>query len=42
LNGTLGQGGPAVSLETVNGAIELLAGGESVGARIRSQMDKVR
>jgi hypothetical protein len=39
LSGTLGQGGPEVSLETVNGSIEIRAGGESVASRIRYEMD---
>ena len=40
LSGTLGQGGANVRLETVNGAIALLAGGESVASRIRYELDK--
>ena len=41
LSGTLGQGGPEVNLETVNGGIELRAGGESVATRIRYELDRV-
>jgi DUF4097 and DUF4098 domain-containing protein YvlB len=40
LSGTLGQGGAQVRLETVNGAIALLAGGENVASRIRYELDK--
>ena len=40
LEGRLGQGGPRVSLETVNGPIELRSGGESVASRIRYQLDQ--
>jgi DUF4097 and DUF4098 domain-containing protein YvlB len=42
LSGTLGSGGPQISLETVNGAIEIRAGGESVATRIRYHLDQVR
>jgi hypothetical protein len=42
LSGTLGSGGPQISLETVNGPIEIRAGGESVATRIRYHLDQVR
>ena len=40
LEGRLGQGGPRVTLETVNGPIEIRSGGESVASRIRYQLDR--
>ncbi len=40
LEGRLGQGGPQVTLETVNGPIELRSGGESVATRIRYHLDR--
>lgn len=40
LKGRLGEGGPAVNLETVNGPIEIRSGGESVASRIRYHLDQ--
>ena len=40
LEGRLGQGGPQVDLETVNGPIEIRAGGESVATQIRYHLDQ--